>query len=105
MTTFGDVNRQVRLAVDEVNHIQLLVDLSRLTDDLYEQDLQAQLILTKAMNCHDQFWREKARTQSFINGDRNTVFFHRVASIKSSMKQITFLRDGNRNNTDTAEIE
>jgi len=63
---FGDIHRRVHLACDEVNHIQLLIDLNGLTHDLYAQELQAHLVLTKAMNFHDQFWREKARNQSFI---------------------------------------
>lgn len=58
-TTFGDVDRKVRMAVDEVNRIQLLIDTDGITDSLYSQDLQAHLILTKALNAQDTLWKEK----------------------------------------------
>jgi len=53
------------------------------------------------MNSQDQFWREKARKQSFIYGDRNTAYFHRMARIKASEKPITPIQDGN---TDVAYL-
>ena len=93
-TVFGDVQRQVQLAADEVSHIQNLIDSSGLDTDTHSLELQAQLSLTLALNIQDQFWREKARNQSFIYGDRNTAYFHRMASIKSSAKVITFIQDG-----------
>lgn len=47
---FGDVDRQVRLAVDEVNRIQLLIDTEGFSDTLYLQDLEAQMLFTNALN-------------------------------------------------------
>lgn len=46
---FGDIDRQVRLSMDEVNHIQLLIDIEGFSDALYAPDLVAQLLLTKAL--------------------------------------------------------
>jgi len=40
-TVFGDVDRQVRLAIDEVNRIQQLIDSEGFSDQLYTQDLEA----------------------------------------------------------------
>ena len=54
---FGDVQRQVTLADDEVARIQALIDVTGLDVDLHAQELQAQLSLTRATNCQDQFWR------------------------------------------------
>jgi hypothetical protein len=34
-TVFGDVDRQVWLAIDEVNRIQILIDTEGLSNDLY----------------------------------------------------------------------
>lgn len=67
-TVFGDVDRKVRLAVDEVNRIQQILDTEGFSDPLYAQELEAQLILTKALNFQDEMWREKARDQKFIHG-------------------------------------
>jgi hypothetical protein len=102
---FGDVDRQVNLAVDEVNRIQHLIDSEGFSDQLYMQDLEAQLLPTKALNLQEQLWKEKARDQNFVNGDRNTTYFHRVAKIREATKSISFLQDGNNVLTDSAEIE
>ena len=34
-TVFGDVDRQVRLALEEVNRIQILIDSEGFLDDIY----------------------------------------------------------------------
>jgi len=88
-----------------VGYIQALIDVEGLNTTLHAQELQAQLTLTRAMNCQDQFWREKARNQSFIFGDRNTTYFHRMARIKSSIKPITLLQDGAVRITNPTEME
>jgi len=87
----GDVNSKVHLATYEVNRIQQLIDLEGFSDVLYAQDLVAQLLLTTTLNCLDQFWKEKARDQSFIHGDQNTSYFHRVAKIRAASNNISLL--------------
>jgi len=104
-TVFGDVDRQVRLAIDEVNRIQILIDTAGFTDDLYAQDLNAQLILTRALHYQDLLWKEKARDQSFINGDRNTAHFHKLAKFRAATKPITLLYDGHTAITEQTDIE
>jgi len=104
-TVFGDVDRQVRLALAEVNRIQLLIDSEGFSDALYAQDLEAQLILTKALAYQDMLWKEKARDQNFINADRNTSYFHRIAKFRAASKPITLLYDGDTVITEPAAIE
>ena len=104
-TVFGDVQRQVQLAADEVSRIQNLIDSSGLDTDTHSLELQAQLALTRALNIQDQFWREKTRNQSFIYGDRNTTYFHRMARIKFSEKAITFIQDGDARITEPRLME
>lgn len=60
--------------------------------------------ISDALYIQDQFWHQKARTQNFIHGDRNTSYIHRVASIKSFSKQILSLRDGNNTLTSPTDI-
>ena len=81
---FGDVDSQVKFSIDEVKHIQLLIDAEGFSDQLYLQDLEAQLLLTKALNFQEQIWKEKARDQNIICGDRNTAYFHRVSKIRAA---------------------
>jgi len=102
---FGDVKRQVYLAPEEVIHIQNLIDVSGIDDYLHMLELQAQMTLTRALNCQDQFWRKKVRNQSFIHGDRNTTYFYRMSSIKIAAKLISLLLDGQVRITDPREME
>jgi len=88
-----------------VSHIQNLIDSSGLDTDTHSLELQAQLALTLALNIQDQFWRKKARNQSFIYGDQNTAYFHRMASIKSSAKVITFIQYGETRITEPRLME
>jgi len=104
-TVVGDVDRQVRLVIDEVNHIQQLIDSEGFSNDLYAQDLAAQLLLTTALNCQDQPWKEKARDQSFIHGIQNTSYFHRVAKIRAASKNISLLYDGDKFISEPVNIE
>lgn len=46
------------------------------------------------MICEEEFWREKSRINWHIHGDRNTEFFHKMAKIRSSTKQISVMKDG-----------
>jgi hypothetical protein len=52
---FGNVQRQVQLASDEVLCSQNLIDASGIDANLHNLELQAQMTLTRAMNCKDQF--------------------------------------------------
>jgi len=63
------------------------------------------MTLTRALNCQDQLWREKARNQSFIHGDRNTAYFYRLSRIKSTTKPISLLLGGQVRITDSRDIE
>lgn len=91
------------MALDEVSCILHFIDYEGFSNALYTQVLEAQLILTKALNY--QIWREKARDQNVINGDHNTSYFHRVAKFRAAAKPITRLYDGDIVITEPIDIE
>ena len=93
------------MAVDEVNRIQQIIDTEDFSDEHYVQELEAQLLLTKALNHQEDVWKEKARDQRFIHGDRNTTYFHRLAKIRASTNFINFLQDGELVITEPSDIE
>jgi len=80
---FGDIDRQVKLAIEEVNNLQHLIDSEGPTDSLLGQNLHPEKILTDALNRQDQFWRERAHNNNFIHGDRNTSYFPPCCSNQS----------------------
>ena len=91
--------------MDKVNHIQHLVDSEGFSNQLYMQDLEAQLLLTKALNFQEQSWKEKAQDQNFVSDDRNIAYFHRVSKNQAATKSISFLQDGDNIITDPTAIE
>jgi len=62
-------------------------------------------MLTKALNVQEHFWKEKARNQQFVKGDRNTAYFHRVSQIRAATKPISFLQDGDNVIFGSTDIE
>jgi hypothetical protein len=103
--TFGNIHSQVSVAIDEVTRLQNIIDSGSITDEIVAQDYHAQLILSQALLQHDQFWKEKARVQHFMNGDRNTSYFHRVARVKAATKQIFMIKHGDTIFSDPMSIE
>jgi hypothetical protein len=104
-TTFGNIDNNVRLAVDEVMRIQALIDEHGLTEDLRNSDFHAQLLLTGALRTQEKFWQEKSRSTHFLHGDRNTSYFHRLAKIKASTKRICLLQTEQGRITTDEELE
>jgi len=62
-------------------------------------------LLTKALNFQEKLWREKARDQHFVSGNRNTAYFHRISKIRAATKSISFLQDGDNVITESTAIE
>jgi hypothetical protein len=82
-TTFGDIHSQVKIATNNVNLIQDEIDSLGITDELLEQEKNAQLNLEKALQVEETLWQHKSKVNWFSQGDRNTTFFHRMAKIRN----------------------
>jgi len=52
------------------------------------------LNLHKALDIKETFWCEKAKINWYLEGDRNTRYFHKVSRIQNSTKTISYLKDG-----------
>ena len=77
-----------------VDDIQDQIERTRYTDDLLEQEKNAQLTLENVLNLEEIFWKEKSKVKWHSEGDRNTPYFHRVAKIKQASSLITTLGSG-----------
>ncbi|CAL0334764.1 unnamed protein product [Lupinus luteus] len=73
-------------------------------DDLTDHEEAAQSNLMQALNIEEAFWKEKARSDWFVLGDRNMGFFHRTTKIRQATNSITILKDGDRLLTTAEEI-
>jgi hypothetical protein len=59
--TFGNVHDHLKKAEAKVNEIQEIINSSGHSDDLMDQEKQAQLELDIALQIEKPFWQEKAR--------------------------------------------
>ncbi|XP_019423314.1 PREDICTED: uncharacterized protein LOC109332721 [Lupinus angustifolius] len=73
-------------------------------EDLLDQEAIAQQELLQALMVEEVFWKENARMNWHINGDRNTSFFHRVAKVRQNTKALTLLKEGDNILTNHDEI-
>lgn len=92
--TFGDVHIRVDKAMKELNQIQELMDNAGFFDNLFEQEKSAQIELEQALNCQEEFWREKSRLNWHYFGDRNTEFFHKTTKYRHVAKKMSMLMKG-----------
>jgi len=56
------------------------------------------------LNREEVFWKERANLNWHLEGDRNTIFFHKIAKIKSTSKLITSLQNGEQVLVNPTEI-
>jgi mannosylglycoprotein endo-beta-mannosidase len=91
---FGNVNDLVGTAEMKLDQIQMQIQQNGHFDALLFEEKQASLILEDALSKQEVFWQEKTRLNWHLEGDRNTKYFHRLAKIKTSTKQIHSLQDG-----------
>lgn len=88
-TTFNDIHVQVKEVTDKVDLIQAEIDSSGVTDELINQEKNAQIQLEKVLEIEETYWQQKSRVNWFSQGDRNTTFFPRMAKIRNASNLIT----------------
>ncbi|MCI08111.1 RNA-directed DNA polymerase (Reverse transcriptase), partial [Trifolium medium] len=74
---FGNVHSYVKDAEKSLQHIQSQIHLDGHSDALMIMEKEAQCNLDKALERQEEFWREKARINWHLEGDRNTAYFHK----------------------------
>ncbi|WJX18847.1 hypothetical protein P8452_08606 [Trifolium repens] len=101
---FGNVHEFVTSAEQNLHLIQEQIQTIGPSEDLLNAELLAHKSYEDALNRQEAFWQEKAHLSWHLEGDRNTKFFHRIAKIKSTTKNITTLQDGEHVLTDQNQI-
>jgi hypothetical protein len=102
--SFGNVHSGVKDAESHLHSIQLLIQTNGHSDSLMMLEKKAQMDLDTALDRQDCFWREKAKVNWHLDGDRNTSYFHRIAKIKNTTKVISSLKNGDDIITDPTQI-
>lgn len=72
---FGDIFQKVATLEDEVNIKEVQFEMN--PSEANREDLnRVNVELKKYWHLKEEFWRQKASMRWFVDGDRNTKFFH-----------------------------
>jgi hypothetical protein len=102
---FGDVHTKVAKAVAQVDAIQQVINDSGYTDSLGDEEKAAQIRLDEALKIQEYFRKDKSRSKWFIEGDRNTSYFHKLTQIRHATNRLVRLKVGDNYITDTNQVE
>jgi hypothetical protein len=102
---FGDVHTKVASAVAEVDSIQQIINDSGYTDALGDKEKLAKICLDEALRVQEHFWRDKSRSKWFIEGDRNTSYFHKLTKFFYASQRLVRLKVGDNYITDNNHME
>ncbi|XP_042497584.1 uncharacterized protein LOC122076339 [Macadamia integrifolia] len=89
---FPNLNEEVKKATSELKRVQDIIEVSRMSDALFNEEADAKTALLIASKMQEKLWYEKAKLRWLKEGDRNTKFFHLSVKIRRSRNQISMLR-------------
>ena len=101
---FGNVHEFVKNAEQNLQQVQEHIQLNGNFGTLLEAEKFAHKAFEDVLNKELDFWQKKARLNWYLEGDRNTKYFLRLAQIKSTTKKITSLQDDEQVLTDQSQI-
>lgn len=89
---FGNIHQKV-IDVDAINILdsiqkRMVVSMS---DQLLREEIDAKAIYLPCLSDEERLWKDKAKSHWLIDGDRNTTFFHKIASHNSHSNKLTTL--------------
>lgn len=88
---FGNIHSYVDDAKTRLVDIQNQINISVHSDSLLNSEKLSQIDLDQALNKQEIFWKEKAKVNWHVNGDRNTSFFFHRMKKKKKKNQSYFL--------------
>jgi len=97
---FGNIHQLVKEAEAKLHDIQVQLQTSGYNETNISLEKQAQKNLELTLNKEETFWQEKSKVKWYLEGDRNTAFFHRITKIKNTTKLITSIKDGDNTLSD-----
>ncbi|KAL6189533.1 hypothetical protein ACLB2K_040921 [Fragaria x ananassa] len=67
-----------------------------MTDQKFEDEVEAKFRVLSAVKMQESYWKDRARVKWLTDGDRSTSFFHAYAKVRSTSAQMSSIHDGER---------
>ena len=98
--TFGDIRVRKLKLLDSINLLDLKEESSGLVSEELEQRSEAKAEWAKVCTFEEISWRQKSRALWLQAGDRNTKYFHRIASLHRKFNSLSTIEvEGTRYDT------
>ncbi|KAH1114675.1 hypothetical protein J1N35_008053 [Gossypium stocksii] len=88
---YGHIGHCKKRLVQELTRIQKVKDYSH-SDYLYELEMMMRTELENVLH-HEKLWKQNARCDSLLLGDKNTIFFHSQMIQRRKHNRITKLKN------------
>nr|CCA66178.1 hypothetical protein [Beta vulgaris subsp. vulgaris] len=89
LTEFGNIDSKIKKFESEIQHLDSINNTRDLDTQELENRKEAQVELWKWIKRREMYWAQNSRVTWLKEGDRNTMFFHAIASNKRRKNSIT----------------
>lgn len=89
LEVFGNVNTKLKQAEVELHALDLEAEIRELDEDEKTRRAAVRGEIWKLSRMVDRIWLQKSRLNWFLNGDKNTRFFHIMASCRQDKNMIS----------------
>lgn len=88
---FGNIHQLVNDKEEQLNILRGLIQVDGYTEAFRYEEKLCMTRLEDALHKEHLFWKEKAKVNWHLDGDKNTKYFHKVAKIKNYINTISAL--------------
>ena len=88
---FGQIDQNIAALEDMIHDLDMDANSRTLTDEEIKKRREAQMNLWTWLKRKEMFWAQNSRAKWVKEGDRNTRYFHTLASIRKRKNSITSL--------------
>ncbi|KAI5406884.1 hypothetical protein KIW84_053233 [Lathyrus oleraceus] len=90
-TFLCNIHQLVNDKEEKLNILRGLIQVDGYTEAFRYEEKLCMTTLEDALHKEHLFWKEKAKVNWHLDGDRNTKYFHKVAKIKNYINTISAL--------------